>query len=139
MAVTQYPKLQTTYYPTLQRRVQFVPEMEYRIQRRVLEPSSDPRIPRASCVAIERAVLLAKVCTTPSRLPPRGPVEPNSTSFRLSIRPPPCAWPGAPPAVGVGAAFPDDEDLAHQANEYIDLENLHRNIKIFINMETLFN
>ena len=33
--------------------------------------------------------------------------------------------------VAFGAAFPDDEDLAHQANEYADLEGLYKNIKIF--------
>ena len=33
--------------------------------------------------------------------------------------------------VAFGAAFPEDEDLAHQANEYADLEELHKNIKIF--------
>ena len=33
--------------------------------------------------------------------------------------------------VAFGAAFPDDEDLAHQANEYADLKGLYKNIKIF--------
>ncbi|MBQ7455092.1 MAG: Sapep family Mn(2+)-dependent dipeptidase [Clostridia bacterium] len=33
--------------------------------------------------------------------------------------------------VAFGATFPQDEDLAHQANEYIDLENLFKNAKIF--------
>ena len=33
--------------------------------------------------------------------------------------------------VAFGAAFPGDEDLAHQANEYIDLEGLYKNVKIF--------
>lgn len=33
--------------------------------------------------------------------------------------------------VAFGAAFPTDEDLAHQANEYADLDNLYKNIKIF--------
>ena len=33
--------------------------------------------------------------------------------------------------VAFGAAFPEDEDLAHQANEYVILEELHKNIKIF--------
>ena len=30
-----------------------------------------------------------------------------------------------------GASFPQDEDLAHQANEYADIEGLYKNIKIF--------
>ena len=33
--------------------------------------------------------------------------------------------------VAFGASFPGDEDLAHQANEYIDIEGLYKNIKIF--------
>ena len=33
--------------------------------------------------------------------------------------------------VAFGAAFPDDEDLAHQANEYIDLNGFYKNVKIF--------
>lgn len=33
--------------------------------------------------------------------------------------------------VAFGASFPEDEDLAHQANEYIDVEGLYKNIKIF--------
>ena len=31
-----------------------------------------------------RTADLAMVCASPSRLPPRGPVEPNSTSFRAT-------------------------------------------------------
>lgn len=34
-------------------------------------------------------------------------------------------------AVAFGASFPQDEDLAHQANEYADIEGLYKNIKIF--------
>ena len=33
--------------------------------------------------------------------------------------------------VAFGASFPQDEDLAHQANEYADIEGLYKNIKIF--------
>ena len=33
--------------------------------------------------------------------------------------------------VAFGAYFPQDEDLAHQANEYADIEGLYKNIKIF--------
>lgn len=33
--------------------------------------------------------------------------------------------------VAFGASFPEDEDLAHQANEYIDLDGLYKNVKIF--------
>ncbi len=33
--------------------------------------------------------------------------------------------------VAFGASFPEDEDLAHQANEYIIIEDLYKNIKIF--------
>ena len=33
--------------------------------------------------------------------------------------------------VAFGASFPDSEDLAHQANEYIVLEDLKKNAKIF--------
>lgn len=33
--------------------------------------------------------------------------------------------------VAFGASFPQDEDLAHQANEYADTEGLYKNIKIF--------
>lgn len=33
--------------------------------------------------------------------------------------------------VAFGAAFPQDEDLAHQANEYADIEGLYKNIRIF--------
>lgn len=33
--------------------------------------------------------------------------------------------------VAFGAAFPGDEDMAHQANEYIDLDGLYKNVKIF--------
>ena len=33
--------------------------------------------------------------------------------------------------VAFGAGFPQDEDLAHQANEYIDIDNLLKNVKIF--------
>ena len=33
--------------------------------------------------------------------------------------------------VAFGAGFPQDEDLAHQANEYIDLDGLIKNVKIF--------
>ena len=33
--------------------------------------------------------------------------------------------------VAFGASFPPDEDLAHQANEYADIEGLYKNIKIF--------
>ena len=33
--------------------------------------------------------------------------------------------------VAFGASFPQDEDLAHQANEYADIEGLSKNIKIF--------
>ena len=33
--------------------------------------------------------------------------------------------------VAFGAGFPQDEDLAHQANEYINIENLFKNVKIF--------
>ena len=33
--------------------------------------------------------------------------------------------------VAFGASFPGDEDLAHQANEYIDIEGLYKNIQIF--------
>ena len=33
--------------------------------------------------------------------------------------------------VAFGASFPLDEDLAHQANEYADIEGLYKNIKIF--------
>ena len=33
--------------------------------------------------------------------------------------------------VAFGASFPQDEDLAHQANEYADIEGLYNNIKIF--------
>ncbi len=33
--------------------------------------------------------------------------------------------------VAFGASFPEDEDLAHQANEYISLDCLRKNIKIF--------
>ena len=33
--------------------------------------------------------------------------------------------------VAFGASCPQDEDLAHQANEYADIEGLYKNIKIF--------
>ena len=33
--------------------------------------------------------------------------------------------------VAFGASFPQDEDLAHQANEYADIEGLYKNMKIF--------
>ena len=33
--------------------------------------------------------------------------------------------------VAFGASFPQDEDLAHQANEYTELEGLYKNMKIF--------
>lgn len=33
--------------------------------------------------------------------------------------------------VAFGASFPQDEDLAHQANEYANIEGLYKNIKIF--------
>ena len=33
--------------------------------------------------------------------------------------------------VAFGASFPQNEDLAHQANEYADIEGLYKNIKIF--------
>ena len=33
--------------------------------------------------------------------------------------------------VAFGATFPGDEDLAHQANEYIALDSLYKNVKIF--------
>lgn len=33
--------------------------------------------------------------------------------------------------VAFGASFPEDEDLAHQANEYITIDGLCKNIKIF--------
>lgn len=33
--------------------------------------------------------------------------------------------------VAFGASFPQDEALAHQANEYADIEGLYKNIKIF--------
>ena len=33
--------------------------------------------------------------------------------------------------VAFGAGFPQDEDLAHQANEYIAIENISKNVKIF--------
>lgn len=33
--------------------------------------------------------------------------------------------------VAFGASFPQDEDLAHQANEYADIEGLYKNVKIF--------
>lgn len=33
--------------------------------------------------------------------------------------------------VAFGASFPQDEDLAHQANEYADIEGLYKSIKIF--------
>lgn len=33
--------------------------------------------------------------------------------------------------VAFGASFPQDEDLAHQSNEYADIEGLYKNIKIF--------
>ena len=33
--------------------------------------------------------------------------------------------------VAFGAGFPEDEDLAHQANEYISLDGLFKNVKIF--------
>lgn len=33
--------------------------------------------------------------------------------------------------VAFGAAFPEDEDMAHQANEYIKLDDLCKNVKIF--------
>ena len=33
--------------------------------------------------------------------------------------------------VAFGAAFPEDEDLAHQANEYVKVDDLSKNIKIF--------
>lgn len=33
--------------------------------------------------------------------------------------------------VAFGAAFPEDEDLAHQANEYIDLDQMTRAMKIY--------
>lgn len=33
--------------------------------------------------------------------------------------------------VAFGASFPDDEDLAHQANEYISIDGLMKNVKIF--------
>lgn len=33
--------------------------------------------------------------------------------------------------VAFGAAFPQDEDLAHQANEYVKIDDLIKNIKIF--------
>ena len=33
--------------------------------------------------------------------------------------------------VAFGESFPQDEDLAHQANEYADIEGLYKNIKIF--------
>ncbi|MBQ9195630.1 MAG: dipeptidase PepV [Clostridia bacterium] len=33
--------------------------------------------------------------------------------------------------VAFGAGFPQDEDLAHQANEYIDIDNIFKNVKIF--------
>lgn len=33
--------------------------------------------------------------------------------------------------VAFGASFPKDEDLAHQANEYADLDGLYKNMKIF--------
>jgi len=35
--------------------------------------------------------------------------------------------------VAFGAAFPDDEDLAHQAGEYADLDKLMLSMKIFAN------
>ena len=33
--------------------------------------------------------------------------------------------------VAFGAAFPEDEEVAHQANEYINIEDLYKNVKIF--------
>ena len=35
--------------------------------------------------------------------------------------------------VAFGAAFPDDEDLAHQANEYIDIDRMITAAKIYAN------
>lgn len=35
--------------------------------------------------------------------------------------------------VAFGAGFPDDEDLAHQANEYVDLDKMMKTIKIYAN------
>ena len=34
--------------------------------------------------------------------------------------------------VAFGASFPGAEDVAHQADEFIDLEELYKNIKIFV-------
>ena len=35
--------------------------------------------------------------------------------------------------VAFGAAFPEDEDLAHQANEYIDIDRMITAAKIYAN------
>ena len=35
--------------------------------------------------------------------------------------------------VAFGATFPDDEDLAHQANEYADMDRLVTAAKIYAN------
>ncbi len=35
--------------------------------------------------------------------------------------------------VAFGATFPDEPDMAHQANEYMSLETLYRNMRIFAN------
>src|SRR3546814_10267003 len=40
-------------------------------------PIREPSTPRSSCVAVLRMALLTADCTTPSRRPPRGPVDPN--------------------------------------------------------------
>src|SRR3546814_9421939 len=45
-------------------------------------PIREPSTPRSSCVAVLRMALLTADCTTPSRRPPRGPVDPNRKSLR---------------------------------------------------------
>lgn len=35
--------------------------------------------------------------------------------------------------VAFGSAFPDDEELAHQAGEYLSIQGLMKNVKIFVN------
>ena len=33
--------------------------------------------------------------------------------------------------VAFGALFPDEEDIAHQADEYVSLDSLHKSMRIF--------
>src|SRR5262249_25178163 len=61
----------------------------------------------ATVEPIERAALFAKASTSPSRRPPRGPVEPNSTSPSEPSTP--------PPEPGAGAAVPPPAGGARRA------------------------